>query len=71
MPADAVYEDVAERLRDGFRRHQSRRDTREADARLLMVEPALTALGYPGSSAAPSSGRERTSRTKSATPRSA
>ncbi len=48
MPADAVYEDVAERLRDGFRRHQSRRDTREADARLLMVEPALTALGYPG-----------------------
>ena len=48
MPADAVYEEVAERLRDGYRRHQDRLNPVEADARLLMVEPALAALGYPG-----------------------
>lgn len=47
MSADAVYEDVAARLREGFRIHQNRPDTAEADARQLMVEPALEALGYP------------------------
>ena len=46
MPADAVYEDVAERLRDGFRRFRERRDPTEADVRQLVVGPALAALGY-------------------------
>ena len=40
-------------LLDGFRRHQNRRDTVEADAQVLMVEPALVALGLPGSVSPP------------------
>ena len=48
MPADAaVYEAVAEALRDGLRHIRERRDPNEEDARQLLVEPALAALGYP------------------------
>ena len=48
MPADAtVRQAVAEALRDGLRHLLARAQPSEGDARQLLVEPALTALGYP------------------------
>ena len=48
MPADAaVRQAVAESLRDGLRHIRARAQPNEEDARQLLVEPALAALGYP------------------------
>ena len=46
MPDAAVYDAVAASLREGFRRYESRKDPSEAEARQLLINPVLSAIGY-------------------------
>ncbi len=59
MPDGAVYDAVADRLRDGFQRFRNRRDTTEADIRQLVIGPVLTAIGYSDSYRRPEQGAGR------------